>query len=975
MDIALFLASAAVLVVAAKAPAADRPTISLDGVWQFRFAPDDRGTSERWFDGSNGFDRTIKVPGCWDAQGVGESTDKLRHSAIGVGWYRRIFSIPRDWRGRKVWLVVGGVHRSADFWVNGRHAGEHIGYPTSFRIDITNALIQGKTQALVIAVDSRRTLDEDALTGTFDVIDYMDLTWGGIFEHVSLEATGDTWLDDIFCLPDPTMHSVTVQPSLGGESDRGLTIDYTVLDGRQVYANGTIAIESFQIDLPNAPLWTPDEPHLLTLELTLKREGESLDKRRVRFGLRRLEVRGPDFILNGERFFLRGYGDDFTFPRELLPPADVGYWKKYLQKRKDFGFNGVRHHSMMPTESYLQAADEVGMLVQPELPIAYQPFFDHASPTARELYTRVWTDYIRQMRNHPSVMSWCMGNELWNGFPMGPELYRLAKELDPTRPVIDTDGIGPSIDRLTLDYHMVQFDEGQLPWGTHRGKYEITKPAKPTLVHEMANISVLPSPSDIPKYDGAVKPFWLQEMAAAVRKQGLEKELPAMLAASAHLQASLLKLNIEAARLSPGIDGFHQWLFRDYWTRSSGFVNQLDQSRAISPKQARMFNSSAVLLWDHDRVNFRSGEEISLRVFLSDFRPSKEPPITRVRLRLGDAEVLLEPPTETGGRGLVGPWTGSLRAPILSRPKKLVLRATTEGIINEWPVWIFPPAPATSGGIIVTRWLTKDVLERLRNGASVLLTDDREVFPQIDARFKPAWWKGDENDHSFGNMFSKHPALKEFPTDGYGDLQTFALLDRRPVVVLDQVPGHIEPIVWCLDLPWRMARKAYLFEARVGKGRLVVSTMNLSQDPASQWMFSALTRYVASDACKPKAELPYEWLAERVGRMDLPDRATWIEGFHQLVEATEGESKWLTYREDDAVQYVVRQTDGKQRVRWMATPVPKDWPHKTVTFAWAGGIGYLSQPDRGSFALSVDAETLEIPSSQSPRNGTARTVR
>src|SRR5215213_1506664 len=99
----------------ARAAAGEPPMqISLDGRWEFRFAPDERGTAEKWSaPGAGGFDRTLDVPGCWDAQGVGEPTDKMRHNAIGVGWYRRTFSIPPEWRGRRLWLCVGGVHRSA----------------------------------------------------------------------------------------------------------------------------------------------------------------------------------------------------------------------------------------------------------------------------------------------------------------------------------------------------------------------------------------------------------------------------------------------------------------------------------------------------------------------------------------------------------------------------------------------------------------------------------------------------------------------------------------------------------------------------------------------------------------------------------------------------------------------------------------------------------------------------------------------
>jgi hypothetical protein len=212
-------------------------------------------------------------------------------------------------------------------------------------------------------------------------------------------------------------------------------------------------------------------------------------------------------------------------------------------------------------------------------------------------------------------------------------------------------------------------------------------------------------------------------------------------------------------------------------------------------------------------------------------------------------------------------------------------------------------------------------------------------------------------------MFADHPALRGFPNDGYGDLQTIALLDQRPVVLLDDMPGHIDPIVWCLDVPWRMRRKAYLFEARVGKGCLMVTTMNLSarlraSDPAAEWMLSALTRYLASPECKPAQSLPVDWLQARVVNTKLAAPETWVEGFAEVAQSTQQLGTWHSYREDNIPVYGIRQTDGKQRVTWRTAPVPTPWPHKVVTFVWAGGIGWRSEPGGGGFSLAMDGKPL-----------------
>src|SRR5579884_1611289 len=117
--------------------AAARPTLSLDGTWRFHFSPCESDADRQLVDSPAEYKQSIQVPGSWDAQGIGEATSKMRHNAVGIGWYRKTFSIPADWRGKQIWLVIGGVHRNAKVWVNGHFIGEHVGYPVGFKFNIT----------------------------------------------------------------------------------------------------------------------------------------------------------------------------------------------------------------------------------------------------------------------------------------------------------------------------------------------------------------------------------------------------------------------------------------------------------------------------------------------------------------------------------------------------------------------------------------------------------------------------------------------------------------------------------------------------------------------------------------------------------------------------------------------------------------------------------------------------------------------
>lgn len=961
-----------------------RETISLNGEWGFRFAPDDRGEKDGWQRSSKGYDNTLTVPGCWEAQGVGAETSNMRHFALGVGWYRHGFRVPASWRNGRIWLVVGGAHRSAKAWVNGAYAGDHWGYPVGFRLDITNLLDTKEEQELAIAVDSRRHPDRDPLASSFDLLDYMDVDWGGVFGDVNIEKTGDTWIEDVFAIPDPLNRKATISLALNGSALAGATLKYQVSRWRprnklpednKSYATGLLPASpkmSLEVSLPDAPYWSPESPELLLLETTLQMGSQVLDRRTVRFGLRLVEIRGSHLYLNGERFFLSGYGDDWTFPRSVYGKPDVASWRTYLLRRKKYGFTGVRHHSCMPPDAYLDAADEAGLFIQPELPIAYEQFLQAATPKGLDLYRQVWWEYIIQMRNHPSVFSWCMGNEIWNGMPLDNELYRAAKELDPTRPVIDSDGVWPGSNRPTLDYLSVQFDEGSLPWGATKTKYQMeTPPDKPVLVHEMSNISTLPNPADISKYTGGVRPYWLEEMAKEVKKRNLEDRLPAMRKASNRLQASLLKLNIESARLSEPVQGYYQWLFRDYWNQSTGFVNQFDEPRSISPAYARKFLGPAALLWDRDSVSFRSSEKVTIRIHLSDFRPRTAPRIEAVRIKCGDISAVLTPPGTMEERGLIGPWTTELELPHVKAPKRMQLVASAGDVRNEWMIWVFPDQKEiTSVNMtnepLIVRWITTSILDKLEAGANILLMGDGMILPSLNAKYKPAWWHGDENsDHTFGTLIEDHPSLAGLPTDGYGDLEMASMLDARPVVLLDDVPGALQPIIACLDVPWLMRTKAYLFETTIGKGRLLVCTLNLSKslrdtDPAAAWVYQRLIEYASGPKFQPARSIPVEWMRERVQR--IPDFNKCVEGFSKILAASEPAQNWYSIRENNTPMYAVRQTDGRRFIRWMTADVPSPLTENTVTFAWAGGMGWETEPQGGDFTLSVNGTSLiEFP--------------
>jgi beta-galactosidase len=920
--------------------------IDLSGIWQFRTDADDVGVRDRWYESEKTFPREITVPGAWNAQGIGferpedlrrylakagqeglpgpgSEADRLYHVYPGPGWYLRAARIPDSWQGKTVWLKFGGVHRSADIWIDGEFIGHHVGYVVPFGYDVTKFVRPGRETAITVRVDARRNPAIDPLMGCMDTLDFLYVTWGGIHRGVRLEATEDTWIEDVFAVPHIAQQTVEFRFETGrtaGAVLRRIQFAVEVRDQQEhmVARAGPAAAGNsptvIALRIPGARLWSPLHPYLYTANVLLFDGNRRLDERRIRFGMREFKVENGKFLLNGRPFFLRGYGDDCIYPNTIAPPVNAEEYRLRLRVIRDFGFNYVRHHSWTPLREYLDAADEMGMLVQPEFPID-GPADLAATPEARRLYLKLWQEVIRQNRNHPSVAVWCMGNEIWDGFAQAPEMYRLAKSVDPTRPVIDSDGLhrpraspegstsAPAQRRDTLDFLTWQFSESA-SFGYKDSKYSFEPTDRPVVAHEMGYFVTLPDLRQLGLFRNGLKPFWLPEALENAKQKGVENSYPGWVEKSNRLQAVCLKTNIEAARRS-NLQGYHVWLFQDYPWCAEGVVDMFFRPKAVSAEEFRKFNSPTALLIDQDRRNYRFGETAEFPVFVSRYEqePTRDATL-RWEVRAGEACLL-----SGSQEGLAVPCgelrllkTISFQFPCLSRSGRLRLvvqltdsQGTTE---NGWDLWGFPPerrrlgkflaqgsewlahlypasvVPSAHARLPATELLVTDRWEPqlpdyLEAGGRVLLLDPEPVFPAVVTRYRPSGWDPSDRSSHVGTIFDAgHPAMEFMPSEGWCDLQFHDLIQGGKLIPLDETPAFGEPLVRAIDIPQRLARNAYLFEARAGRGRLLASGFNFAEavpagDPAAVYFLNTLVAYALGDKFQPRGRVPLEYLRTR----------------------------------------------------------------------------------------------------------------
>jgi hypothetical protein len=218
--------------------------------------------------------------------------------------------------------------------------------------------------------------------------------------------------------------------------------------------------------------------------------------------------------------------------------------------------------------------------------------------------------------------------------------------------------------------------------------------------------------------------------------------------------------------------------------------------------------------------------------------------------------------------------------------------------------------------------------------------------------YRTTWWKaGDTADANHcGTFVYDHAITRAIAPDGWCDDGWFDLLEGADKCVLEAMPARPHVIVRALPSMALIEDYALLFEVGVGKGSLIVSSLNharAAKRPENQWLLAQMLDYAAT-LPQPKTHWPTSFLARRYA---APDGC--VPGFRRMTEHKGEVSSWYSYREDHARSFVCRQNNRGNRVTWETVPLPEAVGDR-VTFVFAGGLGYSSQPKTEGFALEIN---------------------
>lgn len=681
-------------------------------------------------------------------------------------------------------------------------------------------------------------------------------------------------------------------------------------------------------DLPlreNVKLWDEDEGNLYEMAVTLDNgmsaedKGGSTAECRTRFGIRSFGDNGSGRLaLNGRAIFLRGEANCAEYPETGHPPMTIPEWKEMLLKYRSYGINFVRFHSHCEPEAAFAAADELGMLLQPELS-HWDPKDAFGTEESYRYYRAELVDLLKTYANHPSFVMLTLGNELQaqdEGRERMRELVRTAKRMDPTRLYANgsnafygEEGCDPE-----SDFYTSQSCKDVVICGTFSGMRgylnenypsadrtydeamaEIRKEyQKPVFSFEVGQFEVLPDFEELESFHGISDPVNLKLIKKRVEERGLLPTWEKYVEATGELSRLAYREEIEAAMRTRELSGISLLGLQDFPGQGTALVGMMNSHLEpkpydfARPERFREFFQECRILVKLPHYTYEAGERLIAEVEAANFgkrniegvfcwtlagkksvsengncEPAEIKSKNTVIATGEDTEITICRP---------GSYTevGSLDIPLdfVEKNTALTLKVRIGDSISAYPIWVYrKTTPVCPENVYETRAFDMKTREILQNGGRVYLSPDadKESLPNsIKTQFTTDFWSVGtfaDQEGGMGQLIdTEHPIFKEFPTDFHTDWQWWIMATKRAVIL----PHPMKTIITEMDSYAFLRPMAQMIEFRCLKGKVLLSTMELhksQQYPEVRALQASIYTYLSGENFEPAEEITEEELS------------------------------------------------------------------------------------------------------------------
>ena len=889
-------------------------TVDLSGTWLCRL-PD--GQHAVWLPGTldtNGVGHADLVAAPWHPDenvndalaGANVIATRLtrKHTYEGAAVFERTldFAVPQ---GKRIFLECERS-RHLSLYVNGQnveHALPHsVSAPHVF--EVTN-LLTGHDVLALTCDNSYPGWPHDDIVFSSAATDETQTNWNGLIGYLRLRIEEPVFIHALYVYPHGDTLDICAEISSGAAWACGLHIQSDALaKPARAYASGEAGISCVWLRglaLADGVIrWDEGEGHLYALTASLGDQETT-----VSFGVRSFGSKDGCLTLNGRVIFLRSEANCAVFPETGHPPMDVSAWKEILSVYQSYGVNCMRFHSHCPPEAAFAAADEMGMLMQPELS-HWNPRNAFSSAESRAYYRAELEGILRMLGNHPSFVMLSFGNELHmsdDGQAYADSLLALARQMDDTRLYASgsnnhygAKGENPADDFYTSfcyrGHDLRATSSPMVGWLNERYPDLRTDYApaisairekcdQPVISFEVGQYEVLPDFDELDDFGGVTVPDNLALIRDKVKAAGLLPRWKEYVQATGEISLLCYRAEIEAALRTRGMSGISLLGLQDFPGQGTALVGMLNSHlnpkpyAFAGPQRFARFFTGVLPLARLPRMTFAVGETLTADVCIANY--GKKPLEGALRWSLCGKGISLEgelAPT-VAAAGCVTDL-GTLHIPLagMGKAERLTLAISLCGHENAYSIWVYPDEQVSRpASVWECRTLDDHALHVLAQGGAVLLAPDstQEALPQsIKGQFSTDFWSVGTFPAQPGGMGqlidAAHPLFELFPTDTHTDWQWWPFASQR-AVILPQPLRDIRPIVTMMDSYAYLRPMAQLFECRCGGGRLLVSTLglhNLAQYPEARALLGAVYRYLASPRFAPAKEIEPEVIRQMV---------------------------------------------------------------------------------------------------------------
>ena len=438
------------------------PMQSLKGYWLFQTDPKDVGINQQWY--RTTLSDSVHLPGSMKENLKGEIPNLKTHwtgsiydSSFyfnkglerfrtgnkiyfpfwltpcryyrGAAWYQREITIPKSWNKSTIQCILERVHWQSSVWLDDHLIGSQNSLSTPHVFDLSQYATPGKHR-LTLRIDNR--LDSiNVGPDANSVTDHTQGNWNGMIGHLVIRELPAVHIQDLQIYPQPVQHQLQIRLKIHGLSGgRATTVRVQVIAPGDSHFSGFPELKKklgsgdstliISYPMKKFRYWNEFHPFCYRLKTQLK-TGKKQETRITVFGMREIRPDKGHFLLNGKTIFLRGTVNNCVFPETGYPPMNVSSWIKLFQIYKECGLNAVRFHSWCPPKAAFEAADSLGIYLQPEAPLwaNHGSSLGNGQPVDRYL-VRETSRIFRCYGNHPSFLFYSFGNE-----PRGPYVHLL----------------------------------------------------------------------------------------------------------------------------------------------------------------------------------------------------------------------------------------------------------------------------------------------------------------------------------------------------------------------------------------------------------------------------------------------------------------------------------------------------------------------------------------------------------------------